>query len=206
LQAVGFTAGAILLKNRQKCSKIVKNVNKTKKMRKIAKKQQKSFILPINHLTYYMTISYNNPQVASLVSPLHFHIGNSELDIGYSTLFFPIPYTLSPGQYILPILPAPHKICFRNLVRGLSCLKNSVNIRNSLSKRHLHLYICRDPSTNPTFLCKTNPILCVFSPKTTISPKNKPKTNPNEPNFDPKMICELTKQTQTNPNRKVKNL
>jgi hypothetical protein len=25
--------------------------------------------------------------------------------------------------------------------------------------------------------------LCVFSPKTTISPKNKPKTNPIKPNF-----------------------
>jgi peroxiredoxin len=41
-----------------------------------------------------------------------------------------------------------------------------------------HLYNCRDSSTNQPFLCKTNPILCVFHLKTPISPKNKANSNP----------------------------
>ena len=41
-------------------------------------------------------------------------------------------------------------------------------------------------------LCKTNPILCVFHPKTPISPKNKPNSNPIQSQFNPK-------QTQFNP-------
>ena len=59
--------------------------------------------------------------------------------------------------------------------------KNSVNRLESVSKRQKTLYVCRASFTNPTFFEKTNPILCVFSPKTAILLKNEPKTNPNEP-------------------------
>jgi len=62
-----------------------------------------------------------------------------------------------------------------------------------------HLYICREPSTNQLFLCKTNPILSavgglqmnvsiyytkVYKNETAFRRgKNKPNSNPIKPNF-----------------------
>ena len=174
-----------------------------------------------------MITTYNNPQGTSLVRPLHFYIGNSELDIGYSALFSPIPYTIPPVPYYLtPYLlrsyTIPRDLSAVALCEGgyasrdLSSVLSAVVLTKAeaLAKEDTRyqkcsvatLYICRELFTNPTFLCKTNPIMCVFGPKTTIRRKNKPKTNPNEPNFYPKMHYPRSlprpvgaKQSQTNP-------
>jgi hypothetical protein len=53
--------------------------------------------------------------------------------------------------------------------------------------------ICEISVEEYKFLCKTKPIFRVFTPKTTIRPKNEPKTKPikanftrNKPNSNPK--------------------
>ena len=51
-----------------------------------------------------------------------------------------------------------------------------------------------------SFLCKTNPILSVFRPKTLISQKNKPNSNPIQSQFNPKQTQFKPKQTQFKPN------
>ena len=61
------------------------------------------------------------------------------------------------------------------------------------------LYSSREHSTNPTFLCKTNPIFPLFSPKTMIKPKNKPNSNPTQSQFWPKNKGAKPIQSQTNP-------
>jgi hypothetical protein len=143
---------------------IVKNDKKSKKMTKNDKKQQKMFIFLINHLTYYMITTYNNPHYPPISSGTPFSRRRSGDAIE----------SMNNEQRTMNNL-TPYK-----LTRYASRFTRYA----SRDTRYM-LYICRDSSSNPTFLCKTNPILCVFSPKTTISPKNKPKTNPNKPNTKP---------------------
>jgi hypothetical protein len=64
------------------------------------------------------------------------------------------------------------------------------------------LYICRESSTNPPFLCKTNPISPIFHLETKIMPKNKAKTNPIQTQFNPKQSQFKPKQSQFKPNFK----
>jgi hypothetical protein len=53
------------------------------------------------------------------------------------------------------------------------------------------------------FLCKTNPILCVFGPKTVICPKNKPNSKPIQTQTNPilaqKQRSEPKNKTKSNP-------
>ncbi|MFA5423407.1 MAG: hypothetical protein WC374_06070 [Phycisphaerae bacterium] len=52
------------------------------------------------------------------------------------------------------------------------------------------------PFNKLTKKCKTNPILCLFGPKTEICPKNKANSKPNKANISPKMQVQTQKQTQ----------
>jgi len=70
---------------------------------------------------------------------------------------------------------------------SLKTVLKSVKSVKSASKNQQSLYICREASTNPPFLCKTNPNYAVFSPKTAILPKNEPKTNPIKPKTKPNL-------------------
>jgi len=59
-----------------------------------------------------------------------------------------------------------------------------------MDKRVEILYKCRETSTNPPFLCKTNPIFLHFSTKNNDSTKKqtqyKANSKPNKANFGPK--------------------
>jgi len=79
------------------------------------------------------------------------------------------------------------------------------------------LYICREPSTNQLFLCKTNPILsAVGGLQMNVNPyntkdyenisdwtlgENEPKTNPNEPNQSQLKPIKCQNKPNTKPNK-----
>jgi len=65
---------------------------------------------------------------------------------------------------------------------------------------HRHLYFSRECSTNQLFLCKTNPIFALLTPKTAITMKNKTKTNPIQTQYNPKKSQNKPNQTQKSKN------
>ena len=69
---------------------------------------------------------------------------------------------------VSPNEPPKHKSAFISVKQ---CLKCSTNVEKSLQIK--------------TFLCKTNPILWLFRPKTKMQSQNEPNSNPNEPNLKP---------------------
>ena len=73
----------------------------------------------------------------------------------------------------------------------------------------LHLYTCRESSTNPPLLCKTNPISKTPQITATTVPTKgyennaglcRPKTNPNEPKTNPIFRSSGARKAKTNPN------
>jgi hypothetical protein len=100
-------------------------------------------------------------------------------------------------------MPRPyhgHQAASVSSVNSVDIHKIRVNSRNSLLKRYLPLYICKESSTNPPFYAKQTQFSSFFAqnrgfaqktnPKQTqsnpifISPKaDKPNSNPNEPKF-----------------------
>jgi hypothetical protein len=172
-------------KNRQKCSKITKNDKKCEKLP----------IFPINHLISYMKTTYNNPHSTPIPAANPFSrcrngdafesMNNEQRTVSNLTPYPLTKYASCFTSDVVVSMNNEQQTMNRTPKTMNFAIKNSVNQCKSVSKRQLSLYICRVPSTNPTFLCKTNPILCVFNPKTTISLKNKPNSNPIQTQMNP---------------------
>jgi len=85
----------------------------------------------------------------------------------------------------------PSSIIYRPLSSAICCLLSVFCLRlSTIVERSLQIH---------PFLYKTNPIFLYFSPKTKISPKNKPNSNPIQSQSKPIFAQNQGWQTQTNP-------
>jgi hypothetical protein len=94
--------------------------------------------------------------------------------------------TLYAKCWSLPPILA-HLLFCRGLPAG-RCPKHPVRLSSStIVERTLQI---------SPFLCKTNPIFCIFHQKMKIMPKNKPNSKPIKPNFGP--ISRVAKPNKAN--------